>query len=125
MLVAGAAVPLAAAPADTNAPIKSVFILPTNPNEGRDPFFPNSMRPYQNFAAKRAVDLTQLEVKGYSEIAGRRFVIINNHTFGEGDEGDVTTPRGHVHIRCLAVSATSVLVESDGERHLLKFYDQP
>jgi hypothetical protein len=125
-LVAGATGPLIAEPGDTNAPVKSVFILPTNPNEGRDPFFPNSMRPYQDFATpKKAVDLTSLEIKGFSEIAGHRYVIINNHTFAEGDEGDVLTPDGRVHLRCLTVGLDSVLVESNGERHMLRFTDQP
>ncbi|HEV2330162.1 MAG TPA: hypothetical protein VGY56_15375 [Verrucomicrobiae bacterium] len=127
-LVVGAAGPLVAAQADTNAPVKSVFILPSNPNEGRDPFFPNSMRPYEDAAPRqqqRSVDLTTLQIKGYSEIAGHRYVIINNHTFGEGDEGEVLTPGGRVHIRCLAVSAESVMVEANGARQLLKFSDQP
>ena len=119
--MAGAAGPLVAASGDTNAPVKSVFVLPTNPNEGRDPFFPNSMRPYQDFAPKRAVDLTTLVIKGFSEIAGHRYVIINNHTFAEGDEGDVITPGGRVHLRCLTVGIDSVMVESNGERHLLRF----
>ena len=124
-IVAGATAPLVAAPAATNAPVKSVFILPTNPNEGRDPFFPNSMRPYQDFAPKaRSVDLTALEIKGFSEIAGHRYVIINNHTFAEGDEGDVLTPGGRVHLRCLSVGTDKVLVESNGERHLLRISDQ-
>ena len=123
--VAGAAWPLAAAPADANAPVKSVFVLPTNPNEGRDPFYPNSMRPYQDFTPKRAVDLTALKIKGFSEIAGHRYVIIDNHTFAEGDEGDVITPGGRVHIHCLSVGMDTVLVESNGSRHLLKFYGQP
>ncbi len=73
-LFAAAAWPLAAAPvpasADTNAPIKSVFLLPSNPNEGRDPFFPNSTRPYEDIISKHAVDVTSLEIKGFSEIAG-------------------------------------------------------
>lgn len=125
-LVAGAAGPLVAAQADTNAPVKSVFTLPANPNEGRDPFFPNSMRPYEDAAPRqqRAVDLATVQIKGYSEIAGHRYVIINNHTFGEGDEGEVLTPGGRVHIRCLAVSADSVMVEANGTRQLLKFSDQ-
>lgn len=123
--VACATWPLAAAPADTNAPVKSVFILPTNPNEGRDPFFPNSMRPYQDFVPKRAVDLTVLRIRGFSEIAGHRYVIIDNHTFGQGDEGDVITPGGRVHIHCLSVGTDTVLVESNGSRHLLRFYGQP
>ncbi|HEV2320256.1 MAG TPA: hypothetical protein VGV18_10930 [Verrucomicrobiae bacterium] len=124
-LVAGPIATLAAAAPYTNAPIKSVFILPATPNEGRDPFYPNSMRPYQDAAPKRAVDVTVLQVKGYSQIAGHRFVIINNHTFAEGDEGDVLTSSGRVHIRCLSVAPGSVLVECNGTRHLLRFSDQP
>jgi len=117
--------PLAAAPAETNAPVKSVFILPTNPGEGRDPFFPNSMRPYEDFAPKHAVNLTVLQVKGFSELGGHRYVIIDNHTFGAGDEGDVITPGGRVHIHCLSIGVDTVLVESDGARHLLRFYGEP
>ncbi|HEY1787504.1 MAG TPA: hypothetical protein VGJ73_05080 [Verrucomicrobiae bacterium] len=124
-LVAGATGPLIAEPANTNAPVKSVFVLPTNPNEGRDPFYPNSMRPYQDFTPKqRTVDLTTLVIKGFSEIAGHRYVIINNHTFAEGDEGDVLTPGGRVHLRCLSVGIDTVLVEANGERQLLRFSDQ-
>ena len=125
MMVAGATSSLAAAPADTNAPSKSVFIRPTNPNEGRDPFFPNSMRPYQDFVPKHnSAEPTTLVIRGFSEISGHRYVIINNHTFGEGDEGDVITPGGRVHIHCLTVGMDSVLVETDGSRHLLRFTDQ-
>jgi hypothetical protein len=126
-MVAGATGSLTAAAADTNAPSKSVFVQPTNPNEGRDPFFPNSMRPYQDFTPKHtsvAVDTTALKIIGFSEISGHRYVIINNHTFGEGDEGDVITSGGRVHLRCLTVGLDSVLVETDGSRHLLRFTDQ-
>ncbi|MGH7941506.1 MAG: hypothetical protein ACREE6_14830 [Limisphaerales bacterium] len=133
-MVAGVTGSLAAAPVNAKAPIKSaqapkapiksVFILPTNPNEGRDPFYPNSMRPYQDFVPRHVSKASALQVRGFSEIAGRRYVIINNHTFGEGDEGDVLTARGRVHVRCLNVGPDSVLVESDGSRHLLRFSDQ-
>lgn len=119
------AAPAAASSADTNAQIMSVFIMPTGPSEGRDPFFPNSTRPYETYIARHPLDLTSLQIKGFSDIAGHRYVIINNHTFGAGDEGDVATPAGRVHIRCLSVGPDSVLVESAGARHLLKFSDQP
>lgn len=127
-IICATALAAAAAPAHTvpmntatNAPVESVFIMPSNPSEGRDPFFPNSTRPYESAMSKRHVELTTLEIKGYSEIAGRRFVIINNHTFGEGDEGDVMTPQGRVHVHCLTITPNSVLVESGGTRHLLKY----
>jgi hypothetical protein len=125
IIVAGTTGSLSAAPAGTaNVPVKSVFVQPTNPNEGRDPFFPNSMRPYQDFVPKHAVDTSALVIRGFSEIAGHHYVIINNHTFGEGDEGDVLTQGGRVHVRCLSVGTDTVLVETDGSRHLLRFTDQ-
>lgn len=123
-VVAGLTGSVAAAPANTHPPVKSVFVQPTNPNEGRDPFFPNSMRPYQDFVPKHAVVNSVLQIKGFSEIAGHRYVIINNHTFAEGDEGDVLTPGGRVHVRCLTLGADSVLVEANGSRQVLRFSDQ-
>lgn len=127
VMLAGGIAGVAAAPTGTNAPILSVFTQPEAPSEGRDPFFPNSMRPYEELVTKHQhpVELTSLQIKGFSEIAGQRYVIINNHTFAAGDEGDVITPDGRIHIRCLSVGQDSVLVESGGMQHLLKFGSQP
>ena len=115
---------MVAAPSDTNAPAQSVFILPSSPSDGHDPFFPESMRPYEEIMSKRPVELTSLEIKGFSQVGSQRYVIINNHTFGPGDEGDVITPEGRIHIRCLQVGIDSVLVESGGTQHMVKFSDQ-
>jgi hypothetical protein len=124
--LAAGAWPLVAAPADTNAPVQSVFTMPSGPSEGRDPFFPNSMRPYEDamVKAKRPAELSSLRIKGFSQIGNQRYVIINNHTFGAGDEGDVITTEGRIHIRCLSVGIDSVMVESGGAQHLLKITDQ-
>ena len=47
--------PVVAAPGtQTDAPevvSHSIFVIPTNPQEGRDPFFPNSSRPYESAPA--------------------------------------------------------------------------
>jgi len=127
-LLAALAGPLAAAADDNGAARQSVFILPAGPSEGCDPFYPTSTRPYREAISQRQVPValsSALQVKGYSEVAGRRFVIINNHTFGEGDEGDVLTPAGRVHIRCVSVSGDAVVVEAGGERIILNSSDQP
>jgi hypothetical protein len=126
-MLAAMAWPAAALPVDTNTPVRSVFTMPTNPSEGRDPFFPNSIRPYAEYQShtKRPVDVTALQIRGISQIAGQLYVIINNHTFGVGDEGDVITPDGRIHIKCLSISDDSVLVESGGVQHILKFSNQP
>lgn len=119
--------PAAAASVETNAVVQSVFVMPSDPSEGRDPFYPNSMRPYESAIAKRhrSVDVTSLQIRGFSEIAGHRYVIINNHTFGDGDEGDVITSEGRIHLRCLHVGTDSVMVESGGAQHILQFTGNP
>ncbi|HTR43160.1 MAG TPA: hypothetical protein VMH87_16215 [Pseudomonadales bacterium] len=125
-LLSAGAWPVAAAPADTNAPVQSVFTMPSTPSEGRDPFFPDSMRPYEDsmVKVKRPVELTSLQIKGFSQIGEQRYVIINNHTFGAGDEGDVITPDGRIHIKCLSVGIDTVMVESGGAQHLLRMTGQ-
>ena len=106
---------------------RSVFILPSSPGEGRDPFFPDSTRPYKVAAAvnPRAADVTSLVVKGFSGSMDRRFVIINNHTFAAGDEGDVITRDGRIHLSCIEIKTNSVVIEVGGQRHELFYSDKP
>jgi len=133
-----AVLPAAAAPvtAPAAAPIAhpvtpevvplSVFVLPVNPKEGCDPFFPASTRPYESAASKNPVgDLTSLVLRGLSGSPDHRLVIINNHTFGVGDEGDVITPHGRIHIHCIEITPKSVVVESGGQRHELSYMGIP
>ena len=123
--------PVAAAPVAQPAPpevvTRSVFILPTNPKEGRDPFFPASIRPYEDAVSKNPVagDLTALVLKGFSGTPDHRLAIINNHTFGVGDEGDVLTPHSRIHIRLVEVRTNSVVIESGGQRHELSYVSSP
>lgn len=120
---AGAADPVKPLPVKA-PPIRSVFTIPTNPGEGRDPFFPDSTRIYELVAAAsapRVVEVTTLTVKGYSIINGRPMVIINNHSFMANDEGDVLTPGGRVHVRCLVIRPSLAIVEANGQRRDLHF----
>lgn len=120
--------------ADTKTPpaepkTKSVFVMPTNPSQGRDPFFPESTRVYDQMLAStrtnQIVELPPLTVPGISGTPGHLLAIINNHTFAEGDAGDVLTPSGKkVHIRCVEVHADHVIVEVNGHNHRLKVGDQ-
>jgi hypothetical protein len=111
----------AAAPAKP-VPKKSVFVMPSSPKEGRDPFFPDSTRPYEAaVATSHVVEVTSLAVKGYSVVNGVPCVIINNHSFMAGDEGDVLTPGGRVHVRCLQIKPTVAIVDVNGRRHDLNF----
>jgi hypothetical protein len=106
---------------------RSIFILPSSPSEGRDPFFPDSTRPYKVAVAAnpRVVDVNSLVVKGFSGSVDHRLVIINNHTFAAGDEGDVVTPAGRIHLSCIEIRTNSVVIEVGGQRHELFYFDKP
>jgi len=104
-------------------PARSVFVIPASPKEGCDPFFPNSNRLFESMTpvAKPGIEAVSLVFRGISGSAAHPFAIINNHTFAEGDEGDVLTERGRVHLRCIEIKRNSVLVEYGGQRHELVF----
>lgn len=110
--------------AATNAPVvipKSVFIIPKNPRQGRDPFFPSSTRLFAQAATKNTTELAAAEVmlNGVSGGPGHRLAIINGETFGEGDEAQIKTPSGRVRVKCLEIGQDSALVEIAGQRREL------
>jgi len=121
------------APAPTNAlpPVpeipQSVFIIPATPKQGKDPFFPRSMRIYDSMVVKSnalptlaAVVTVDLKLNGISGTAEHRLAIINNRTFGANEEGAVSTAMGPVRIRCLEVRTDSVLVQIGAEQRVLR-----
>jgi len=124
--------PLVAAPATPSHPartnsLRSVFVLPANPGEGRDPFFPKSNRPYESSptVTNNVVEVTALVVKGVSGSSEHRLVIINNHTFAAGDIADVITDQGRIRVHCVEIKPRSVVVEIGGHYHELPISDNP
>jgi hypothetical protein len=102
------------------APAHSVFTMPSSMREGRDPFFPESPRPYEDaVAAKRPLEANTFLVKGRSFEHGHAMVIINNHTFAVGDEGDVLTTTGRVHIRLAEIHGDIAVIEVNGSHREL------
>jgi hypothetical protein len=116
-----------AAQPDKTEPPRSVFTIPSDSKEGRDPFFPDSTRPYEALAAAnpKVADVSSLVLKGFSGSLDHRLVIINNHTFAAGDEGDVTTSAGRMHLTCIEIKTKSVVIEVGGQRHELFYSNQP
>ena len=104
-------------PAPPEAP-ESVFVMPSKPQEGCDPFFPNSTRPYEAamVANRHSAAVSSLELKGISGNPPHRLVIINNHTFAAGDEQDVITHEGRIQVRCIEIKPNSAIIEADGQR---------
>jgi hypothetical protein len=103
----------AAPPAATAAPAKSelmqsVFIMPVNPKEGRDPFFPNSIRVYRDTPVKSqdggGIAIGSMKLKGISGSGTNLIATINNHNFAVGEEGEINTSQGRVHLRCIGIN---------------------
>ena len=116
-----------AAPAQPEIP-KSVFIIPTTPQQGKDPFFPRSMRLFAspivktNLTPDVAVAIAaELHLNGISGTTDRRLAIINNRTFETNEEGVVTSKSGPpARIRCLEIKTDSVVIQViGGERRVL------
>jgi len=104
------------------APIRSVFVMPTNSREGRDPFYPESLRPYEAAAAAAiggVVESSALICKGVLGTPGHFVAIINNHAFAVGDEGEVRTKGTPVRIRCVEIRNNLVVIEINGQRREL------
>ncbi len=106
---------------------KSEFTLPRKMTEGRDPFFPNSSRPY---ATETAVKPTgdspmpdfEFALQGISGSTEQPLAIINNTTFTTGEENDVIIKGKRIKIRCAEINMTAgtVLFEYGGSRRQLK-----
>jgi hypothetical protein len=118
--------PPAASTAPAEQPIpQSVFIVPPSPKEGKDPFYPKSLRVYGTMvskAAQPAAATGDLRLNGFSGPPDRRLAIINNRTFETSEEAEVNTNTGRVRIRCLEIKAESVIVQFvvGGERRELR-----
>jgi len=130
---AGAAQTKAAAglaPAVTNAlPLvpqipKSLFSVPTTPQEGKDPFFPRSTRLFNDAVVKTNQQpggvVVELRLNGISGAADHRLAIINNRTFETGEEGEVVSNAGRSRIICKDITADSVRVLIGGVERILR-----
>ena len=112
-----------AAPASPKPP-KSVFRIPASPQEGRDPFFPQSaLRKPEVIRSPVAAPpaIAELELKGISGTADHRLAIINNRTFELGEEGTVLSNVGRVRLKCLEITTNSVRVNINGQDRILTF----
>jgi hypothetical protein len=106
---------------------ESLFVLPTTPQEGRDPFFPRSTRLYRTAAVARTNQIAaalpptvDVQLKGISGPPNHRLAILNNSTFGTGEEGEISTGAGRVRIRCLEIQADSVTIQVGSERRVIR-----
>jgi hypothetical protein len=113
-----------AVPAEPEIP-KSVFMIPSTPQEGKDPFYPRSTRLFASVVIPAASTThapsptVELQLKALSGTSNSRLAIINNHTFAVGEVGEVVTNTGRFQVRCLDIKEDSVLVLVGGEQRVL------
>jgi hypothetical protein len=107
--------------------VKSEFTLPRKMTDGRDPFFPNSSRPYASETVSKPSSESSLpdyefSLKGISGSAEQPLAIINNTTFTTGEENEVIIKGKRIRIRCYEINMTAgtVLFEYAGTRRQLK-----
>ena len=113
----------------TNAPVaQSVFLSnPKGPQDGVDPFFPKSKRPYFGTPVpvvtptvpEPVTVAVDLKLKAISGLPEHRLALINNHTFEAGEEGEIVTTTGRMRIRCLEITQDSAVVQVGAERREL------
>ena len=91
-------------------PGRSLFIIPTGPQEGKDPFFPRSVRAYGATAPVKPGPPTsptvELALTGISGSTDKPLAIINNVTFGVNDDNDVIAKGRRIRIRCVDINLT-------------------
>jgi hypothetical protein len=90
------------------------------PPQGRDPFFPDSHRrdpapPPVVMAAHKAAVASDLLLKGVVSSATHRSAVVNNEILEVGEESDVRTPNGQVHVKCLEIGDDYVIIQVNGE----------
>ena len=121
----GASATSSNSPALEASAIQSLFVMPTAPKEGKDPFFPRSLRPYNTRPMTTnnvitAPIIADFRLNGITGPPDHRLAIINFKTFDTGEDGDVNTNAGRMRIRCLEIGADSVVIQIGAERRMLR-----
>ena len=101
---------------------QSQFLIPSNPREGRNPFFPQSIPtppvPHQN--PTTPFDVNSILLNGITS-PPKRTAMINGNTFEVGEEGEVKLPNGvKVLIKCEEIRADSAIIRVNGQRRELR-----
>ena len=117
----------------TNSPAfaPSSFVMPKSTAQGRDPFFPNSARPFGVATVTRTptntipVAPSELFLRGFSGVPSQRLAIINNHTFSQGEEAEILAAGKRIKIKCVEISTNFVTVEIGGELRELHLHSGP
>ena len=104
---------------------QSVFVIPNNPREGRNPFFPGAHAELpQPVKPPATVDATSFVLNGITS-PPKRTAMINGRTFEVGEEGEVRVNGVKELIKCVEIGSDSAIIESKGQRIQLRFRSSP
>jgi hypothetical protein len=101
---------------------QSVYVVPSTPKDGRNPFFPQSVATPAVVKPKEgaAVDMAAFVLNGITS-PPRRTAMINGRTFEPGEEGEVKLPNGaKVLIKCEEIGSDSTIIQVNGVRRELR-----
>ena len=93
---------------------KSVFVIPTSPAEGLDPFFPNSTRAPGSVQPEKQAHPDSgpslFVLNGVNLLPGNRTAMINGRTIAEGETAQIPTANGDVSVHLLEFKNNNVVV---------------
>lgn len=107
---------------ETNVIPQSIFVVPSNIAEGRDPFYPNSdpskrgrkvVAPTPQPAAPPDAPLV---LNGLSGSIENKLAMINGRTFAQGETGELTLGARRISVRCIEIREKSVIIETGGKQ---------
>jgi hypothetical protein len=102
---------------------QSTFVIPSQPSEGRNPFFPQSVVrviPVQRPLPGNQIDPGAFVLNGITS-PPRRTAMINGRTFEPGEEGEIRLPSGaRMLIKCEDIRAESAIISAGGQRRELR-----
>ena len=99
--------------------LKSTFVIPKSPKEGRDPFFPKATSIYGSAGVTNvATAAPVLKLRGF---LGTSYAQINNITLGVGETQEVKTAGGPVSVHLIEIRLRdeTVIIEVNGQRQEL------
>jgi hypothetical protein len=103
---------------------QSIFLVPTQPGEGRNPFFPQStvqVVPIAKPTKENPIESFTFTLNGITS-PPKRTAMINGRTFEPSEEGEVRMPNGlKVLIKCEEIRADSAIITFGGQRRELHF----
>lgn len=101
---------------------QSVFTIPSNPREGRNPFFPQSIPavPVPTPRPGSPPDFSSFVLNGITS-PPKRTAMINGRTFEAGEEGEVKLASGgKAMIKCEEIRSDSAVILVNGQRRELR-----